>query len=108
MRTRQSYLPIFDLEPGMVLAHAANVVTQGVLRFSLPAGHTLSEENIRHLVAHQAEFVYIAEPDRRSDEQVAVDAALAAKRVMEIFRGADLEDPVMASLFDQVLGYRSA
>jgi hypothetical protein len=32
----------------------------------------------------------------------------AAKRVMEIFTGADLGDPTMATLFDQVLAYRSA
>ena len=36
------------------------------------------------------------------------DAARAAHRVMDIFAAADLSDPVMAALFDQVLGYRSA
>ena len=47
-------------------------------------------------------------PARRLDEEVAVDAAQAAHRVMDIFAAADLSDPVMAALFDQVLGYRSA
>ena len=42
------------------------------------------------------------------DAHAYVDAALAARRVMEIFDGADLADPVMAALFDQILIYRSA
>jgi hypothetical protein len=68
----------------------------------------LTEDNLRQLAAHHAEFIFIAEPDTRSDEEIAVDAAKAASRVMDIFAGADLADPTMAALFDQVLAYRSA
>ncbi len=107
-RTRPHYRPIIEAEEGMVLAAAVKVVNDGVLRFSLPAGHALTEDNLHQLRAHRAEFVFVAEPDTRADEEVALDAALAARRVMHIFAGADLSDPNMASLFDQVLAYRSA
>ena len=108
MRTRTQYIPIEEAESGMVLGAPAVVSQHGMVRYSLPAGHVLTEDNLRQLKAHQAEFVFIAIPDTRSDEQVAVDAALAARRTMEIFAGADLSDPTMAYLFDYVLAYRSA
>ena len=108
MRTRLRYLPIIEAAAGMVLGAPVRVASHGQLRFSLPAGHTLTEDNLHQLVAHRAEFIFIDEPDRRSDEEVAVDAARAAHRVMEIFSAADLSDPTMAALFDRVLSYRSA
>lgn len=108
MRTRTHYIPLSEAEAGMVLGATVNVVNRGVLRFSLPAGHLLTSDNLHQLVTHRAEYLFIAEPDTRSDEEVAVDAALAARRVMKIFAGADVTDPTMAALFDQVLGYRSA
>jgi hypothetical protein len=82
-------------------------VLGGQLRFSLPATHTLTMDNLRQLAAHQAECVYVDLPDERSDQEVAIDTALAARRTMEIFSGADLANPAMAALFDQVLIYRS-
>ena len=108
MRTRPRYLPLNEAEAGMVLGTPVNMGRQGQHRYALPAGHTLTEDNLRQLVAHHAEFIYIAEPDLRGDAEVAEDAARAARRVMEIFSGADLEDPTMATLFDKVLAYRSA
>lgn len=108
MRTRTRYIPIIEAEPGMVLGDPLKVASHGVLRFALPAGHVLTEDNLRQLTIHQAEFMFVAEPEARSDEQIAVDAALAARRTMEIFSGADLTDPTLAALFDQVLTYRSA
>ena len=108
MRTRSRFLPIIEAEAGMVLGMPVRVASHGQLRFSLPAGHTLTGDNLHQLSAHRAEVIFIAEPDKRTDEEVAVDAARAAHRVMDIFAAADLSDPVMAALFDQVLGYRSA
>lgn len=108
MRTRTRYLPLEECEVGMVLAAPVSIVRHGILRFSLPAGHALTEDNLRQLLTHRGEFVFVAMPDPRSDEDVAVDAALSARRAMEIFAGADLTDPNMAALFDQVLVHRSA
>jgi hypothetical protein len=107
MRTRPRYLPIIEAEAGMVLGAPVRVVNHGVVRLSLPGGHTLTEDNLHQLAAHHAEFIFVAEPDTRSDEAVAVDAAQAAHRVMEIFSGADLSNPTMAALFDQIVNYRS-
>ena len=108
MKTRPRYIPLIEIEAGMVLGGPVNVVHHGMLRFSLPAGHALTDGNLNQLAAHHAEFILIAEPDSRPDEQVAADAAHAAQRVLDIFAGADLTDPTMAALFDQVLIYRSA
>lgn len=92
----------------MVLHSKANAVRGGSVLFSLPEGHTLTEENVQQLQRHQVEFIYIEEPDTRSDAQVALDAATVAGRVLQIFHGADLTDPVTVALFDQVLSFRSS
>ncbi len=108
MKTRPHYIPVTEAKTGMVLGAPLNISgPNGIVRFSLPAGHTLTEDNLHQLVAHHGECLLVLELDVRSDEQVALDAALAAHRVMEIFQGASLEDPLMASLFDCVLTYRS-
>jgi hypothetical protein len=107
MRTRPRYLPIIEAEPGMVLGSPVKVAINGVLRLSISSGTELTDDTLHQLRAHRAEFIFIAEPDTRSDEEVAIDAAAMAHRVMEIFSGADLSDPDMAALFDQVLTYRS-
>lgn len=108
MRNRFRYLPIIEVEAGMVLALPVNVVNHGVLRLSMPAGFELTDDSVHQLIAHRAEFIYVIEPDRRTDEKVASDAAAMAGRVLHVFAGADLADPVMAALFDQVVIYRSA
>jgi len=108
MRTRPRYITLAEAEPGMVLGAQAKVIQQGMLRYSLPEGQILNSDNLRQLATHQVEFIFIAEPDLRADEQVAIDAAQAAHRVMEIFESAELSEPTMAMLFDQVLAYRSA
>ena len=93
---------------GAVLGAPLSLVYRGMLSLTFPDGHTLTDENMHQLSAHFAEFMCVVEPDNRPDEQVAMDAAEAAGRVMQIFDGVDLSDPTMASLFDQVLQYRSA
>lgn len=108
MRTRNRYLPISAVEAGMVLAAQVCTVERGNLSVSLPPGHALTEENLHQLTTRHAEFILVAEADPRSDEQVAIDVAAAADRVRQIFDGVDLSDPCMATLFEQVLAYRSA
>lgn len=108
MRTRHRYIPISEARVGMVLGAPLHVVQRGILSLTLPDGHVLTDENRSQLGAHAAEFMCIAEPDTRSDEEVALDAAKATTRVRQIFDGADLNDPTLATLFDQVLAYRSA
>lgn len=107
-RMRKNYLMLAEAEVGMVLADPLMVSERGSLRLRLPAGHALTEGNLRQLSALHAEYVPVLLPDERSDEQVAEEAALAAARVMQIFEGADLSNPALAALFDRVLAYRSA
>ncbi len=107
MRMRPRYLPLFDAEPGMVLGAPVRVINHGYLSLSLPLGHELTKDSLHQLVAHGAQSLFVLEADTRPDEQIAVDAAAAAKRVMKIFEGADLSNPTMAGLFDQIIVYRS-
>ena len=107
-RVRKHYLPFGDVEPGMVLGEPLMLTERGMLRLRLPAGHELTEGNLRQLRALHAEFVCVIKPDLRSDEEIAAEAASAAARVIEIFAGADLSNPALAALFDRVLAYRSA
>ena len=108
MRTRLHYIPISEAQEGMVLGAPLTVVYRGMLSLTLPDGHALTDENMSQLSAHYAEFMCIIEDDLRTDDEVALDAARDADRVKQIFDGADLSDPTMAALFNQVLGYRSA
>lgn len=108
MRTRTQYLPIMSAEVGMTLAAPLKVVKHGYTRFSLPLGHVLTHDNLHQMTVNRVEFIFVAAPDLRSDEAVAVDTAAVAGRVLKIFESADLADPTMAALFDQVLAYRNA
>lgn len=105
MRSRTHYLPIEDASVGMLLADAVRDRYQMPL---LPAGSTLNEENLRQLQAHGVDFICISYADTRSDEEVAEQTAQAAHSVTDIFAQADLSDPVLAALFNQVVLYRSA
>lgn len=107
MRVRHHYIPVAEISAGMVLGETVNVVERGVLSMVLQTGHVLTEDNLSQLQAHHAEFICIDQPDDRSDEQIALDTARDAHRVLEIFNGCDLTDPTNLALFDQVLGYRS-
>jgi len=105
MRSRTLYLPIESANAHMVLAEA---VKDPYGRSLLPSGAELNEENIHQLIAHRVEFVCISIAETRSAEQIAIDAAETARRVLAVFDRADFSDPVMAALFNQVLTYRSA
>lgn len=108
MATRQRFLPVEEAQIGMVLASQANAVRGGMRSFSLPQNHILTAENLEQLRKHQVEYLFVQTPDTRPAEQVALDAAQSARRVMALFDQADLTDPDMVALFDQVLQFRSA
>lgn len=108
MRVRHKYIPLELAQAGMALSQPAQVVHRGFLSLTLPAGHILTEENLSQLSAHHAEFIYIDQADDRSDEEVAIDVAQAAGRVLTLFDGADLSDANTATFFDQVLAYLSS
>ena len=105
MRTRTLYQPIEDARVGMVLAEPAKDRYQMTL---LPAGSSLTEENMAQLLAHEVELICVSMEDTRSDETIGLHAAHCAHQVLEVFEGADLSQPVLAALFNQVIIYRSA
>lgn len=107
MRSRHRYIALEDAREGAILGAPVSLTSNGMLRFALPAGHALTEDNLRQMAIYGGEFVTVVEPDLRSDEQIAIDVANAARRLIEVFSGADLTKSPMADLFDQILGYRS-
>ena len=108
IRTRHHYIPIVEAQAGMVLFAPADAVGRGSVVFSLPQGHTLTEDNLHQLRAHHVEYIFVSEPDDRSEETIAVENAVIAGKVLHIFHGADMADPTTAALFEQVLAYRRA
>lgn len=106
MNYRLRYLPLPEVTEGMVLGAQLVVAEQGVVRFSLPAEHALTEANLRQLAVRQAEFVCIREEDSRSDEDREKEWAVHEMRLARIFRAADLDEPAMAGLYNAVLAYR--
>jgi len=105
MRMRTRYLPIENAIESMVLGDAAR---DGYQRSLLPSGATLTDENLQQLAAHHVEYLCVTYEETRTDEEIAVDVAATALRVLAIFEQADFSDPVTAALFNQVLTYRSA
>lgn len=106
-RQRLRYLPFNEIQPGMVLGEAVTLSNRNIMRFSLPAGHELSEDNVRQLAIHCAEFVCVALPDTRSEKEIAYDAEMAAARVQRTFSGANLSQPALAALYQCMLAFRS-
>ena len=105
MRKRTLYQPIEQAHAGMELALP---VTDRYHMTLLPAGSHLTEENLAQLLAHEVELVCIAVEDTRSAEEIGLHAAHSARQVLEVFESADLDQPALAALFNQVIIYRSA
>lgn len=101
------YLPLSEVLEGMVLGTPLTIAEHGVTNFFLPAGHELTESNIRQIALRHGEFVCIQEADPRSDEERAAALQAAEARLDKIFSLADLSRPAMAGLRAAVLAYRS-
>lgn len=106
MNYRLRYLPLSDVTEGMVLGAPLVLADRGVIRFALPAGHGLTEANLRQLAVHQAQFVCIQEEDSRSDEERAEEIADHERRLARIFRSADFNEPALAGLYSAVVAFR--
>lgn len=106
MNHRLRYLPLPEVAEGMMLGTQLVLADHGVIRFSLPAGHALTEANLRQLAVHQAEFVCIQEEDKRSDAEREREWAVQEQRLAHIFRAADMGEPAVAGLYQAVLAYR--
>lgn len=106
MNYRLRYLPLPDIAAGMVLGAPLTLAEKGVISFSLPVGHVLTESNLQQMRVRQAEFVCVQEDDQRSDAERADAWAQAEARLQRIFRAADLRQPALAGLYDAVRAFR--
>lgn len=108
MTDRLRYLPLPEVTEGMVLGTQLVAAEHGVIRFSLPAGHALTEANLRQLAVRQVEFVCIRHEDTRTDAEREQEWAAHEQRLARIFRSANLNEPAVAGLYQAVLAYRRA
>lgn len=106
MNYRLRYLPLPDVTAGMVLGASLVVGQKGVIGFSLPGGHVLTDSNLQQMRVRKAEFVCIQEVDTRDEAERAAAWAEAEARLQSIFRAADLRQPAMANLYEAVRAYR--
>ena len=107
MKTRLRYIALSEAEEEMVLGAPLTIAEHGVTNFSLPAGHVLTEQNIRQIALRHGEFVCIAVPETRSDAECAEALAQAQARLDVIFSLVDRHRPAIAGLYKAVLAYRS-
>ncbi len=106
MNYRLRYLPLPDIAAGMVLGAPLTLTEKGVISFSLPVGHVLTESNLQQMRVRRAEFVCVQEADQRSDVERADAWAQAEERLQRIFRAADLRQPALAGLYEAVRAFR--
>lgn len=106
MTTRRVCFPLHEVEPGMVLAVPAVIAEHGVVTLRFPAGHVLTESNLRQLAVRHADFVCVEVEDKRSmDEREQEWDALEA-RLQQIFSHADRQQAVIGNLFSALLAWR--
>ncbi len=101
-RMRSTYLSIEEITPGMTLARPLAITEKRILRYMLLEGHQLTEDNIRQLASHHAEAVCVWLADERTDEEIAGSCAQTESKLREIFAHADLDQPIMAALFNRI------
>lgn len=106
MEIRLRYLPISDVQEGMLLGAPLVLSEHGVSNFSLPAGHELTESNLRQMSVRHAECVCIQLPDERSEAERDAAWKASEARLRHIFRSSDLNSPATARLYQAVLAYR--
>ena len=107
MPERLRFLSMAEVVEGMVLGKPLVVTKQRIIDFTLPAGHALTETNLRQMRLRQVEFVCIRAEDERTEAEREAELAADAERLTRIFSQADLRDPALAGLHAAVLAYRS-
>ena len=107
MTTKNRYICIEEAQPGMVLGSAMVTVSKGRLGLKFPPGMVLTADSIAQLVAHQAEYLDIAEPDPRSEAERESDRQQAQAQLTEMLKGSDLSSSAVSALLNQLVDYRS-
>lgn len=100
-------LPLNELTPGMVLSQPLITASGGHLEDALPAGSTLNHTMLDKLRHGHGLFACVWEADARTPHDRAQARAQAHQRLDAIFEGADLSDPLLASLKQILLDHRA-
>jgi len=108
MSTRSRYLPLFELQAGMVIGKPLDIVEQGIVTFSLPQGHVLTQQNLEQLAVHNAAYACIEQEDERTEEEKRLLVEQQSARLEKIFSSADLGQSATRTLYLALLAYRSA
>jgi hypothetical protein len=103
---RIHYIPINKVEPGMILGAHLVLTQNGVMRFNILQGHTLTGPLLDQLRSHHAEIVCVEEPDDRSQQQREADWLHDENTLKQVFQQADLHNHLIKNLYDSVLAYR--
>ena len=108
MNIRTRFLPVNELQVGMLTARALIVVEHGLVSYSLPADHTLTQQNIGQLTLHDAICICVTHQDTRSQDEISAFVEGQSERMRIIFKPTDLAQPANRTLFDALSAYRSA
>ena len=108
MSTRARYLPLFELEAGMVIGKPLDIVEHGIVTFSLAQGHVLTQQNLEQLAVHNAVYACIEQEDKRTEEDKRLLVEQQTGRLEKIFSSADLGQSATRTLYLALLAYRSA
>ncbi len=106
MIVRLRCLPLTKVTEGMVLGAPLVIPEHGIISFTLPAGHALTESNLHQMSVRHAEYVCVQEEDGRTEEEREIVWTAREKRLQNIFRKADLRQPALAGLYDAVRRFR--
>jgi hypothetical protein len=108
MAMRSRYLPLFELEEGMVIGKPLDIVEQEIVTFSLPQGHVLTQQNLEQLAAHNAAYACIEQEDERTEEEKRLLVQQQSARLAAIFKTADFDQPATRAFHEALQVYRGA
>lgn len=103
---RQRYLPLDELQPGMVLAKPILLSKRGVVTLKLQNGVRLDRTLLDQLAAHQAEYACVEIEEHQNARAHETYALTHEERLQYLFRQVNLENPDNLELFKQLLIYR--
>ncbi len=105
MTKRHSYISTFEAQPGMLLAGQLRQVSNHRL-FQLMAGTRLTEDLIRQMSVRNIQCLVIEEAESRSPGELEAAGERIRRETDQVFTGADLGRPAIASLHAAVVEYR--
>lgn len=100
-------LPLNELAPGMTLSQDLRTASAGHLEDALTAGQVLTAATLDKLRRGHGLFACVWMADTRSPQAQSQARQQAQVRMDEIFEGADLQDPILATLKHILVEHRA-